>query len=714
MTTTSPHTDPAGTPEDDLRTLRAELEWQREGDAVLGTLASLLLDAPDVEDIAGLALDAAKRLTGSVFGFCGVIDGQSGHLVCHTMTRDVWDACNVPDKAIVFKEYAGLWGWALKHKTPLMTNDPAADPRSTGVPEGHIPIENFLAHPALAGGRLVGQIALANAPGGYGEREMRLIARLSTLFALAIQQHHVRGRLHEERARAQRANKAKTELLARVSHEMRTPLNAILGQAENLLSGGTDGGTDRGGEQSLRAILEAGRQLLHNVERLVDYAQGESEQGAAERAPFALRETLCDAAGAYAGLAADKGLAFSCDLDAGVPERAEGDAPRLRHIVSELVDNAVRCTERGSVSVTASVDGDGRDDGRFLLRVRVADTGSGMDRERLAGVFEGVGNVAGLATGTAGLGIGLPMSRRFARLLGGDLTARSTRGEGSVFELVLPLGRSTGPAEAAPDAAATLELLLVEDNDTNVRVVEVYARRLGHRLSVACNGHEALDALRGQDFDVVLMDLEMPDMDGVEATRRIRDGEAGEAARNVPVAVMTAHALGDYRRRAEDAGMDRFLTKPVGFRTFKDLLDDLPSVDGRRGGEPGGAPPPQGEAPAGPALELDFTEVLANLEGDEALLDDLLALFLKNGAQHRAGLNTAVLARDADAAGRAAHSLKGNAATVGIGVLSAAARDLHDLILDGAWAEAEAALPGFLDLLDAATGAVEAYRDGGE
>lgn len=181
---------------------RAEeaLAWEADVNASMAELAQALIHVAPLEDIASLVLEAAKRLTGSLFGYVGYIDPQTGYHIAITLTKDIWEECQVPDKDIVFKEFRGLWGWVLEHRHSLLTNNPTDDPRSTGVPPGHIPIQRFLAVPALINDTLVGQVALANSNRDYSEQDLELVEQLATLYALAIQ------RMQTEEALRQRTH----------------------------------------------------------------------------------------------------------------------------------------------------------------------------------------------------------------------------------------------------------------------------------------------------------------------------------------------------------------------------------------------------------------------------------------------------------------------------------------------------------------------------
>ena len=185
--------------------LQESLVLESEVNEALTELARNLLSAVSIEDISYEVLEQAKRLTASRFGYVGYMDPETGYLVSPTMTRDIWDACQVKDKSIIFKEFTGLWGWVLDNRATLMTNEPGSDPRSSGVPEGHIPIRRFLSAPALSGGELVGQIALANAERDYTERDVRLVEILADIYAIAIR--------HERSDEALRRSEEKYRLI---------------------------------------------------------------------------------------------------------------------------------------------------------------------------------------------------------------------------------------------------------------------------------------------------------------------------------------------------------------------------------------------------------------------------------------------------------------------------------------------------------------------
>jgi signal transduction histidine kinase/ActR/RegA family two-component response regulator len=382
-----------------------------------------------------------------------------------------------------------------------------------------------------------------------------LAGRLNTLKRESLERAH-------EMARAQADNAAKSEFLARMSHEIRTPMNAVLGLTELM----RDTRLDPTQRNYMDTIYNAGQSLLGVINDILDYSKIAAGKLALEAHDFNLPKLLEDCLTIFHGSAEQKGLRLVADLSADLPEWVSGDGPRLRQVVLNLLSNAVKFTQRGEVRLSAHcvLKGD-----VVWLHCVVADEGIGMTRVQVAQLFESF-QQADISTTRryGGTGLGLAISRQLVELMGGGIEVESRAGQGSRFHFRVRLlqGRppELGTDEPSPSSFAGVKVLLVEDNAVNQMVVRALLGRLGVSASLASGGEEALEMLAAGDrFDLILMDCEMPGLDGYETTRRIRLLERSGALPHRPVIALTAHALSEHRERCLAAGMDDHLSKPL-------------------------------------------------------------------------------------------------------------------------------------------------------
>ncbi|MBI3209274.1 MAG: response regulator [Candidatus Solibacter usitatus] len=381
--------------------------------------------------------------------------------------------------------------------------------------------------------------------------------RLESLVAKRTQE------LEQAKVRAEEASRMKSEFLANMSHEIRTPMNGILGMTHLLAA------TTLSKEQVdyLEAARSSADVLLSLVGEVLDFSKIEAGKMELNPAPFSVKDCVRSAAQTLHPKAAEKDLELVWHVDEGVPSVLDGDNVRLRQVLLNLMGNAIKFTAAGTVSVECVVR---RETGSEVeLEFTVADTGVGIPREKHALIFEAFRQADGSTSRNfGGTGLGLAISKRLVEMMGGAIRVESEDGKGSKFYFTAVIQRAmyvaVHPAglEVAPIEVAPMKVLLVEDNAVNQKLARRLLEKQGHHVTLAGNGRQALDILETASFDLVLMDVQMPIMDGLTATRHLREREAGSGNR-VPVIALTANALKGDRERCIEAGMDSYISKPI-------------------------------------------------------------------------------------------------------------------------------------------------------
>ena len=423
-----------------------------------------------------------------------------------------------------------------------------------------------------------------------------IVKPISPAIVRARVRNHMRLKMHQDRleelvrertrdlieakGRAEKANAAKNEFLANLSHEIRTPMSSILGMTEMVLN------SELTPEQRecLDMAGDAARSLLRLLTDLLDIARMESGKLSIDAIPFNLPLEFSAILSNFKEQAQKKGLGFDSTIDTSVPSLVIGDPRRIRQVLANLLSNAIKFTESGSVKLhigSAAATGDnGKEEAQGVLTFTVCDTGIGIAADKMEEVFKNFTQVdSSITRHFGGLGLGLPIARELVKVMGGKIWAESQPHQGSCFHFTLPLVQPAAeprlrepkperPAKAPSDR----NILLVEDSEANRRLFQLMLEKQGFHVLLAENGRHALDVVAKENPDLILMDIQMPEMDGFEATRRIRAMLADSPRASIPIIALTAYARKGDRQTFLDAGMNDVLPKPIRMQELSERL----------------------------------------------------------------------------------------------------------------------------------------------
>ncbi|SEJ81446.1 PAS domain S-box-containing protein [Dyadobacter sp. SG02] len=505
-----------------------------------------------------------------------------------------------------------------------------------------------------------------------------------TVFRDITERANYEATLEKARILAEKSVRVKDIFLSNVSHEIRTPLNAIIGFT-NLLLGEV---TDQKSLEYVGYIQYAGKNLLELINDILDFSKIEAGQVHLEKTPVSIRELADSISAIMHHRAVEKGIAYEALLGEGLPEFVETDKLRLTQILLNVCGNAVKFTEKGSVTLHVEPIGEPVNEIQNI-RFKVIDTGVGIPKDKLKEVFNRFVQATESTTRVfGGTGLGLSIVKSLVQLFEGTLNLESELGKGSVFTMDFPF-RIVKEAEMQEDiekeinittSVTSLRILAAEDNSLNQKLLKAIFERLNIPLTIVNSGQEALDRLRDETFDMVLMDIQMPVMDGYTAIKEIRKRISG----TIPIITMTAHAMVGEKEECLSIGANSYISKP-----FKEseLLYTIAHLGNKENYEP-----PQSPSFAQQPPQTKMTDTILNLEylaeitgGDQELRDELIALFEKDSQIQLANIAEASLANDLERLRQAIHKFRSSLFSVGLLNTANQYKDLEATLKQGNW-----------------------------